>query len=170
MQTGNRFEKMYFMCTECEQFACVCHGPTYTITRNNIRNENEEHGMPIHTCTPNNMPPSVNLASPVSHNVQNNALDLYLPTKGFNIGYLNVQVLCGANLCKFDEIKHMLSSGNNEHMHVFGMSETKLKSHKTTGVFHINGFQMPFRKDNESNGGGGIIVYVKNGINAKTPN
>ncbi len=29
---------------------------------------------------------------------------------------------------------------------------------------------MPFRKDNESNGGGGIIVYVKNGINAKRRN
>ena len=26
---------------------------------------------------------------------------------------------------------------------------------------------MPFRKDNVSNGGGGIMVYVKNGINAK---
>ncbi len=26
---------------------------------------------------------------------------------------------------------------------------------------------MPFRKDNDSNGGGGIIVYVKTGINAK---
>ncbi len=26
---------------------------------------------------------------------------------------------------------------------------------------------MPFRKDNDSNGGGGLIVFVKSGINAK---
>ena len=31
----------------------------------------------------------------------------------------------------------------------------------------MEGYQTPFRKDNDSNGGGGIIVYVKNGINAK---
>ena len=28
-------------------------------------------------------------------------------------------------------------------------------------------WKAPFRKDNDSNGGGGIMVYVKNGINAK---
>ena len=47
------------------------------------------------------------------------------------------------------------------------MRHTKLKSHKTTDIFKINGFQTPFRKDNDSNGGGGVPVYVKNGINAK---
>ena len=31
----------------------------------------------------------------------------------------------------------------------------------------INGFQTPFRRDNDSNGGGGLLVYVKNGINAR---
>ena len=46
-------------------------------------------------------------------------------------------------------------------------SETKLKCHKPINFFRIDGFQMPFRKDNVSNGGGGIMVYVKNGINAK---
>ena len=34
-------------------------------------------------------------------------------------------------------------------------------------VFNIDGFQAPFRKVNDSNGGVGIIVYVRNGINAK---
>ena len=43
----------------------------------------------------------------------------------------------------------------------------KLKCHKPTNFFRKDGFQMPFRKDNVSNGGGGIMVYVKNGINAK---
>ena len=52
-------------------------------------------------------------------------------------------------------------------MHILGLSETKLKSHKTTDIFKINGFQTLFRKDNDSNGGGGLLVNVKNGINAK---
>ena len=50
---------------------------------------------------------------------------------------------------------------------MFGLSETKLKSHKLTSCFNIDGFPEPFRKDNDSNGGGGIVVYVWNGINAK---
>ena len=55
----------------------------------------------------------------------------------------------------------------NSDLHLFGLSETKLKDHKLTEVFRINGFQTPFRKDNDSNGGGGLLVYVKNGINAR---
>ena len=47
------------------------------------------------------------------------------------------------------------------------MSETKLKKHQISSVFKINGFQLPFRKDNNDNGGGGIIVYVREGILAK---
>ena len=48
-----------------------------------------------------------------------------------------------------------------------GLSETKLKDRKSTEVFKVDGFQTPFRKDNNSNGGGGLIVYVRNGLNAK---
>ena len=46
------------------------------------------------------------------------------------------------------------------------MSKTKLKKHKLTGTFKVKGFQTPFRKDNVSNGGGGIIVQLgfKNNI------
>ena len=47
------------------------------------------------------------------------------------------------------------------------MSETKLKEHKLNEVFKIPGYQLPFRKDNKTNGGGGIIVYVRDGILAK---
>ena len=47
------------------------------------------------------------------------------------------------------------------------MSETKLQNHKLTGTFNIRGFQTPFRKDNETNGGGGILVYGTDHINAK---
>ena len=37
----------------------------------------------------------------------------------------------------------------------------------STEVFKVDGFQTPFRKDNNFNGGGGLIVYVRNGLNAK---
>ena len=36
-----------------------------------------------------------------------------------------------------------------------------------TGTFRVEGFQTPFRKDNDTNSGGGIIVYVRNDIRAK---
>ena len=51
-------------------------------------------------------------------------------------------------------------------VHILGLSETNLKDQKSTEVFKLNGFQAPFRKDNDSNGGG-LQVYVRNGINAK---
>ena len=70
-------------------------------------------------------------------------------------------------MCKFSEIKAILMSPENSSLHIFGISETKLKSHKLSSCFNVDGFQEPFRKDNDSNGGGGIIVYVRNGINAK---
>ena len=90
-----------------------------------------------------------------------------LLSKGLNFGHLNIQGLCGKNMCKFSEIKAILTSPENRSLHIFGISETKLKSHKLSSCFYIDGFQEPFRKDNDSNGGGGIIVYVRNGINAK---
>ena len=55
----------------------------------------------------------------------------------------------------------------NKNVHILGLSETKLKEHKLTSMFQVEGYRTPFRKDNYSNGGGGIIVYVRNDINAK---
>ena len=94
-------------------------------------------------------------------------ISVNLMKKGYNIGHLNVQGLCGDKLSKFSEISLMLTSKENEKLHIFGMSETKLKNHKMTGTFRVEGFQTPFRKDNDTNGGGGIIVYVRNDIRAK---
>ena len=88
-------------------------------------------------------------------------------SKGLNFGHLNIQGLCGKNMCKFSEIKAILTSPENSSLHIFGLSETKLKSHKLTSCFNIDGFQKTFRKDNDSIGGGSIVVYVLNGINAK---
>ena len=89
-----------------------------------------------------------------------------LMSKGFNFGHLNIQGL-GKNMNKFSEIKAIMTAPENSNLHIFGISETKLKSHKLSTCFTVDGFQEPFRKDNGNNGGGGIIVYVRNGINAK---
>ena len=100
-------------------------------------------------------------------NVQSDDLSFNLTSKGLNFGHLNIQGICGKNMCKFAEIKAVLTSPENSSLHIFGISETKLKSHKLSSCFNVDGFQEPFRKDNGSNGGGGIIIYVRNGINAK---
>ncbi len=79
VQTTNRFENMNFICNQCEEFACVCNDLTYTPQfPHTVQN--------LHDTTH-----SVNHDSPVSNVMHNNVLDLKLPTKGFNIGYLNIQ-------------------------------------------------------------------------------
>ena len=52
----------------------------------------------------------------------------------------------------------------NKKLHVFAMCETKLKQHKRSNVFHIDGFHQPFRKDNLKSDDKGIIIYVRNDI------
>lgn len=98
----------------------------------------------------------------ILHNsVQERAYDtnnLGLRGKGLRIGHLNIQ---GINN-KIDQLKIMLQSNFNK-IHMLGLSETKLSDHHAESVFEINGYQKPFRKDRNSNGGG-LIVYVKNGI------
>ena len=70
-------------------------------------------------------------------------------------------------MSKFSDINLMLTSPENKKLHVFCLCETKLKEHKLSSAFKINGFQTPFRKDITSNGVGGIIVYIRNGLMAK---
>ena len=65
------------------------------------------------------------------------------------------------NRSKFSQLKAMLKSPVDSKLHLFGLSETKRKEHKPANCFCIDGFQIPFRKDNMSNGGGCIMVYVK---------
>ena len=99
-----------------------------------------------------------------------NIQDIYsfnLNSKGINIGHLNVQGIFGDKMSKFSEITSLLTAPVNSGLHIFGMSQTKLKEHKPNDVFKIAGFQLPFRKDNNTNGGGGIIVYLRDGILAK---
>ena len=75
------------------------------------------------------------------------------------MGHLNIQ---GINN-KVDQVRLMLESDNNQ-IHVLGLSETKLNSVQSDSAFEVNGFQKPFRKDRETNSGGGILVYVKDGV------
>ena len=88
-------------------------------------------------------------------------------SKCINIDHLHSQGICGDRMSKFSAKTSILTSPVNNKLHIFRMSETKLKDHKLNDVFKIKGFQLPFRKDNNMNGGGSIIVYVREGINAK---
>ena len=85
--------------------------------------------------------------------IRKNDLHLDLSDKGLNFGHLNIQGICGRDMSKFSEIKAILNI--NKTLHMLGLSETKLKDHKITSMFHVEGYQTPFRKDNDSNGGGG---------------
>ena len=60
-----------------------------------------------------------------------------------------------------------LTSPVNSLLHIFGLSETKLKEHKLLTFYCIDGFQMSFRKDKMSNVDGSLMVYVRTGINVK---
>ena len=79
---------------------------------------------------------------------QSDTLSFNLMSKGLNFGHLNIQGVSGQNMCKFSEIKAILTSPENGSLHIFGISETKLKPHKLSTCFNIDGFQTPFRKDN----------------------
>ena len=70
-------------------------------------------------------------------------------------------------MIKFEQLKCILLDQANRNLHIVGISETKLKENKMTNAFKIDGFQTPFRKDNHLNGGGGLMVYVRNGIHVR---
>ena len=93
-----------------------------------------------------------------------NAFYLGLSGKGMHIGHLNVQGLSS----KIDQIKLMLRSKANS-IHIFGMSKSKLKDYLHENAFCIDGYQKPIRKD-RLEGGGGIIVYIKEGVIFKRRN
>ena len=91
------------------------------------------------------------------------SLNLKLTIKGFRIGHINIQGLQN----KFDQIDLMLNNSKNE-IHIFGLSETKLKHYHPDNYFFVDNYQF-FRKDRmiskeRCEEGGGIIVYVKNEV------
>lgn len=96
-----------------------------------------------------------------------NMLNLHLNDKGMKIGHLNIQGIAN----KIDQIRAMLNSNKND-VHILGISESKLNSDHPDKYFQINNFQSFYRKDrilttDRQEEGGGIIVYVKDGMNCK---
>ena len=86
-------------------------------------------------------------------------LDLGLKNKGFRMGHLNIQGISN----KIDQVNLLLGSENNQ-IHVLGLSESKLNTNHPDSAFEINGYQKPFRRDRELNSGGGLLVYVMDGV------
>ena len=82
---------------------------------------------------------------------------LRLCKKGMNMGFLNIQGLSS----KFSEIQILLTSEDIKNLHIFNMCESKLNSSNLTSASKIQGFHLPFRKDNHAKCGRGIHVYVK---------
>ena len=107
------------------------------------------HGM-SHDMSDDNVP---------YHSNSNYLLDLGLRCKGFRMGHINIQ---GINN-RIDQIHLLLGSDKNQ-IHVLGLSETKLNAFHPDTAFEINGFQAPFRTDRKINSGGGLLVYVKDGV------
>ena len=88
--------------------------------------------------------------------------DLGFTCKGFRIGHINIQGLNN----KIDQVRFMLSSEKNR-IQIFGLSETKLQNFHPDNIYEINGYQKPFRRDRQKNQGGGILLYVENGVACK---
>ena len=74
------------------------------------------------------------------------------------IAHLNVNKID----TKFESLKNIIE-GNID---MFVLSETKLDDSYPTHEFNIEGYQLPFRHDRNTNGGG-IHIYVKEGIPSK---
>ena len=91
----------------------------------------------------------------------NYLLDLGLTCKGFRMGHINVQGVSN----KIDQVRLLLESDKNL-IHVLGLSETKLNGNHPESVFEINGYQTPYRRDRKTNSGGGLLIYIKNGVSA----
>ena len=85
--------------------------------------------------------------------------DLGLKNKGFRMGHLNIQGISN----KIDQVSLLLGSEKNQ-IHVLGLSESKLNTNHPDSAFEINGYQKPFRRDRELNSGGGLLVYVMDGV------
>ena len=89
-------------------------------------------------------------------------MDLSFRCKGFRIGHINIQGLNN----KTDQVRLLLSSEQNK-IQILGLSEIKLQNFHPVTIYEIDGYQKPFRKDRKEKEGGGILVYVKNGVQCK---
>ena len=119
----------------------------------NVQTENDN--LNLHDC--------VNVHANVNSSLTTHPLNLNLTTKGLKIGHLNIQGLQN----KFEQVDLLQNNSGNE-IHIFGLSEIKLKTFHPDSAFIVDNYQL-FRKDRfisreRREQGGGIIVYVKNGV------
>ena len=178
--TCNNFSVLDNVCSECNLFVCRCihtdiHSfkDTFSWAENNlnehlhfsnetlVRNQDSSHA--VSSFIVNQSENQSFISNSNFRNTEETVVNLGMSRKGINMGFLNVQGLSS----KFSEIDILLTAKDNENVHIFSMCETKLNSSKLTSAFRIPGFHLPFRKDNYTNGGGGILVYVKDHIIAK---
>ena len=102
---------------------------------------------------------SINLPNSHDQSASNNTFNIGFKEKGFRIGHLNIQGLSN----KIEQLKLLLQYENNL-IHILGISETKLNEIHPIRPFEISAYQKPFRRDRTENAGGGLLVYVKEGV------
>ena len=102
-------------------------------------NLSDLHADIVHDLNMNSLYNNVTLSEDNIHNVNNNSstcaqnlIDLGLKSKGFRIGHINIQSIQN----KIDQIDIMLNHSNND-VHVFGLSETKLKHFHADSAFQL---------------------------------
>ena len=78
--------------------------------------------------------------------------------KGIIIAYLNINSIRN----KFEPLKCLIS----KNIDILAIAETKLDSSFKTAQFFLDGFKPPFRYDRNKSGGG-ILVYVREGVPVK---
>jgi len=85
--------------------------------------------------------------------------------KSLRICHVNVRSLCApARLLDLE----ILTA--NHFVDILCLTETWLTSSKSSSSILIPGFQTPFRRDRPNRPGGGVAVYVRNGLSASLLN
>ena len=164
MLSSNSYDILNDLCNQCNSLNCACnydsciiHNSTSSFTSEDSKIINEQssgHCVKAtrrkHTLNSSFVGQQVinnNISSNVndqlqsvndiisSHSSNSDFLNFELTAKGFNFAHLNVQGLCGQNMSKFSQLKTLLNNPINSSLHLIGLSETKLKEHKSTIFF-----------------------------------
>ena len=117
------------------------------------------HLSQVSDMSDNTISSTIVVDSEANVSTSNYLLDLGLTCKGFRMGHINVQGVSN----KMDQVRLFLESDKNL-IHVMGLSETKSNDMHPESILKVNGFQTPFRRDRKVNSGGGLLVYIKDGL------
>ena len=79
--------------------------------------------------------------------------------KNVILGHLNINSM---------RYKHkFITEMINKNIDAMIFTETKLDNTFTTSQFYIEGYKIPYRRDRQFNGGGGILVYINDDISSR---